>query len=354
MKKEKKHIVVMVGNSEQSGGGISSVINLIRKMPVWDKYNIYLLPTQKDGNKLTKFWCVFKSALKAPFIIASCTIVHFQMVPGITLLTQLPALLSAKLFNKKVVMSVHVGNQLEHYTNDRFFKWWFRRADLVLLLAKRWEKLFKEKYADVDVPTDVLYNACEMRPLIPMNEKKKQIIFAGTHDKNKAPDLLLKAWSLLKDKYPDWRLAFLGSGNVEHYKMLAEELDVSDCVEFTGYITGEHKKKYFLDASVLCLCSFMEGFPMAVLEAWTYGIALVTTPVGGLPDVIEDGENCLVFPTGDHKKLANQLDSIISNDNLRKRIGEEGHRCAQNKFSSEVINNKINSIYSNLIMTTRK
>ena len=134
----------MVGNSEQSGGGIASVINLIRKMPVWDKYGIYLLATQKDGNKLTKLWCVTKAALKAPFVISRCKLVHFQMVPGITLINQLPALLSAKLFRKKVVMSVHVGNQLEKYATDRFFKWWLRRADLVLLLAKRWENLFKE------------------------------------------------------------------------------------------------------------------------------------------------------------------------------------------------------------------
>ncbi|UKK54780.1 glycosyltransferase family 4 protein [Prevotella sp. E2-28] len=349
MKDNKIHTVVMVGNSEHSGGGIASVINLIRKMPVWEKYGIKLLATQKDGNKLTKFWCVFKAAIKAPFVIARCKIVHFQMVPGITLLTQLPALLSAKLFRKKVVMSVHVGNQLENYASDRSFKWWFRRADLVLLLAKRWEKLFKESYADVKVSTDVLYNACEMRPFIPMEEKKKLILFAGTLDKNKALDLLLKAWASIKDKYPEWRIAVLGSGDRPYFEAMSNDLGCSDSVSFKGYVVGEEKELYFHDASILCLCSYMEGFPMAVLEAWSHGIAVVTTPVGGLPDVIEDGSNCVVFPTGDYMKLAEQLDSLISKESLRMRVGEEGYRCAQSKFSSEAISEKIDFIYSNLL-----
>lgn len=349
MRDYKRYTVVMVGNSERSGGGIASVINLIRKMPVWEKYGIKLLATQKDGDKLSKFWCVCKAAITAPFVIARCKIVHFQMVPGITLLTQLPALLSAKVFRKKVVMSVHVGNQLEKYASDRFFKWWFRRADIVLLLAKRWEKLFKESYADVKVPADVLYNACEMRPFIPMSEKQKLILFAGTLDKNKALDLLLKAWASIKDKYPEWRIAVLGSGDRPYFEAMSQELGCSDTVSFKGYVVGEEKERNFHDASILCLCSYMEGFPMTVLEAWSHGIAVITTPVGGLPDVIEDGGNCMIFPTGDYAKLAEQLEKLIINDELRMKVGEQGYLCAESNFSMMTINNKIDSIYSNLI-----
>lgn len=345
----KNYTVVMVGNSKHSGGGIASVINLIRKMPVWEKYDIKLLATQKDGNKLTKFLCVFAAAIKAPFVIARCKIVHFQMVPGITLLTQLPALISAKLLRKKVVMSVHVGDQLELYANDRFFKWWFRRADLVLLLARRWEKFFKELYADIIVPTDVLYNACEMRPFIPMSEKQKLIIFAGTLDKNKALDLLLKAWASIMNKYPEWNIAVLGSGDRSFFEAISRELGCSETVSFKGYVVGEEKERYFHDASVLCFCSYMEGFPMTVLEAWSHGIAVVTTPVGGLPDVVEDGINCMAFPVGDYERLAIKLDSILSNVELRAIIGENGYNCAQTSFSLDTISQKLDNIYSGLI-----
>lgn len=350
MKKNKCHTVVMTGTSEDANGGITAVIRLMKKMPVWEKYNIYWLATQTNevGSK-SKLWTALKAALKAPFVIWHCRIVHFHMVPGITLLVQLPELLIAKLFRKKIIMEVHVGNQLVSYASDGFFKWWFRRADLILLLARRWEELFKTSYSDIKVPTDVLYNACEIIPFIPMENKQKLILFAGTHDKNKAPDLLIKAWSTLKNKYPDWRLAFLGSGEVEHYKQMTIDLGISDCVEFTGFITGDSKELFFHNASILCLCSYMEGFPMTVLEAWSHSIAVITTPVGGLPDAIEEESNCLTFPVGDSDSLAKQLDRLVLDEALRKIVSYEGYEYAREHFSLDVINEKIDNIYTKLL-----
>lgn len=340
----------MTGTAEKANGGITAVLKLIKKMSVWGKYNIYWLTTQtNETSKLEKFWIALKAFLKAPFVMWNCKIVHFHMVPGITLLIQLPELLLAKLFQKKIILEVHVGNQLEKYANDRFLKWWFCRADLILLLARHWEQLFKDKYAEVNVSTDVLYNACEIRQYIPKEEKKKLVLFCGTIHDNKAPDLLIKAWSMLKEKYPNWRLAFLGSGEIEKYRQLTKELDVNDCVEFTGFLTGEGKEQYFHDASIYCMCSYMEGFPMTVLEAWSHSIAVVTTPVGGLPEAILEEENCLSFPMGDSEVLAKQLDRLVNDVELRNKISKGGYEYAKQHFSIDVIDEKLDSIYTSLL-----
>lgn len=262
-------------------------------------------------------------------------------------------IVDSKVVWKKVIMEVHIGNQLIPYANNKFFKWWFKQADLILLLAHKWEQLFKELYSDVQKPTDVLYNACEIVPAIPFEQKKKHIIFAGTIHDNKAPDLLLKAWSQLKDKYPDWRISFMGSGNIAKYNQMAEELNISNCVEFTGYIVGDSKKQKFHDASIYCMCSYVEGFPMVILEAWSYSIAVITTPVGGLPDVIEDGHNCLTFPFGEADKLAFQLERLISDEQLRMKIGSYGYKYAQEHFSLYVVSKHLESIYFNLLKSKR-
>lgn len=345
-----RNVVVMTGTSEDANGGITAVMKLMKRMPVWEKYNVYWLATQtNETGKKSKLWMAIKAAVKAPFLIKSCKIVHFHMVPGITLLIQLPELLVAKLFRKKVILEVHVGNQLEHYAKDRFFKWWFKRADLILLLAKRWEELFKTSYSDVNVSTDVLYNACELRPFIPMNTKKKEILFCGTIHDNKAPDLLIKAWAALKDKYPEWTISFLGSGEIDYYMNMAKDLGVDNCISFTGFISGEKKERYFQDASILCLCSYMEGFPMAVLEAWSHSIAVVTTPVGGLPDVVQEGDNCLTFPMGNSSVLARQLEKLITDSELRQRVSKGGYELAEHNFSIATISNKLDEIYSSLL-----
>lgn len=342
--------VMMVGTSQSSGGGISSVIRLIKKMSIWGKYSCYWLGTQTQRGIIVKLCIAIKAAVIAPAIMWRYDIIHFHMVPGITLLIQLPQLLTAKLFRKKIILEVHIGNQLEPYASNKFFKWWLRQADIILLLARKWKELFKELYADVNKPTDVLYNACEMIPVISPEEKGHHIIFAGTIHDNKAPDILLKAWSKLSLNYPDWTVTFMGSGDIAKYEQMATNLGISHCVKFTGYIKGDEKERQFHDASIYCMCSYVEGFPMVVLEAWTHSIAVITTPVGGLPDAIEEGENCLTFPFGDSDSLADRLKLLIDDVSLRNKISAAGYRYAQEHFSLEKVSQKLDSIYSRLLL----
>lgn len=341
--------VMMIGSAEKSGGGISSVIKLMKKMPIWDKYSCYWLGTQIQRNSFWKLGFAVRAMLIAPFIMWRYDIIHFHIVPGITLVIQLPELLIAKFYKKKIVMEIHVGNQLQPYAKDVFFKWWCKQADIVLLLAQKWKNLFKETYTDVKVRTEVLHNACEIIPKIPIEQKKKLIIFAGTINENKAPDLLLKAWAKLRDKHSEWRISFMGNGDISYYERIADELNIRNCVEFTGYITGNEKKERFESASIFCMCSYVEGFPMVVLEAWAHSIAVVTTPVGGLPDVIEEEKNCLTFPFGDVDTLAIQIDKLICNEKLRKKISEYGYQYVQKSFSLDIVNEKLEQIYSTLL-----
>lgn len=338
----------MVGSAENTGGGVTTVIKLIKKMPVWKKYSTYWLGTQCQGSKWERAWYGISAAIKAPFLIWRYDIIHFHNVPGTGLYTQMPAFLCAKLYGKKTIFEAHVGNQLNDNTNNKLFKWWLKHSDLVLFLAKKWEDLYKEKFSDIKTPSDVLYNACEIKEEVPMSEKKKSVIMAAFLTDNKAPDLLLKAWVSLKNKNPDWSLTLMGNGEVERYKAMAHDLGLDD-VAFPGYLTGEEKEKQWREASIYCMCSYQEGFPMVVLEAWNYGISVVTTPVGGLPDVIEEGKNCLTFPFGDSDALASQLDKLMSDEQLRTEMAEYSRQFGIEHFSLETINAKLESIYERLL-----
>lgn len=337
--------VMMVGSAEESGGGVTAALKLIKKMPIWKKYSIYWLGTQLQRNAAWKLWYAIRATIVAPFIMWRYDIVHFHSVPGTGLIIQLPQLLIAKLYRKKVIVEIHVGNQLNNHTNDKFFKWWLQKADRILLLAYKWEKLFKSKYADINTPTDVLYNACESISGVSRNEKIKLILFAGFMNDNKAPHLLLKAWKMIKDKYPDWHVTLMGDGDVERFKKMAIDLDLGDSVDFPGYVVGEQRENIMRTASIFCMCSYEEGFPMVVLESWTRNVAVVTTPVGGLPDVIVDGNNCLVFPFGDSEKLSECLEKLIGDEYLRWLIGSNGCTLATKLFSLETISEAIDMIY---------
>lgn len=341
--------VMMVGSARQSGGGVASVIRTMTAMPFWKRRSCYWLGTQIQRNYLWKLWYALRSAVVAPFIMPRYGIIHFHTTPNsLGLLIQMPELLYAKLLRKKVVVQVHMGNQLVNYTNNRLFKWVLRRADLVLLLARRWQKLYEESYSDVGTPSDVLYNAAPDVPTVSPDEKTKTILMAAYLCENKGVDVLLKAWKRLQPSHPDWSVVIMGNGEVERYKRLAADMGLAGSVRFAGYLTGGERERQWREASVYCMCSYEEGFPMVALEAWMYGAALVTTPVGGLPDVIEDGRNCLVFPFGDSDALADRLQQLIGKEPLRQRLTSYSRPFAASLFSISKINDDVERIYSRL------
>lgn len=331
--------VLVVGSAKKSGGGVASVIWLMKKMPVWEEYHCHWLGTQIQRNYAWKLWYALKAYFVALFIIWRYDIVHFHTVPDkICLIIQMPIFLLALVGKKHIIMHIHMGNQLKDHTENQLFKWCLRRSDLIILLAKKWQRLFQELYADIKTPTAVLYNACEMVPEVPFEEKEKIIMMAAYFNENKAPDLLLKAWQKIKDKYPDWRVCLLGNGQVERFRQMAEEMGLQDSVTFTGYVVGKERDDHFRKASIYCMCSYEEGFPMVVLEAWAYGICVVTTPVGGLPDVLEDGKNALVFDFGDWEGLADQLSRLIEHEEERKAMAMYSRKMVYERFSLSSIN----------------
>ena len=341
--------VLVVGSAEQSAGGVASVIRLMKNMPVWKEYNCYWLGTQIQRNYLWKLWYAVKGNFLALFIIWRYNIVHFHTVPDkICLIIQMPIFLLALLGRKRIIMHIHMGNQLKNHTQNTLFNWCLKRADLVILLAKKWQTLFQEWYADIKTPTTVLYNACEYVPEVSFEEKENMIIMAALFTDNKAPDLLLKAWQKIGKQYPDWKVYMLGNGEVERYKKMTEEMGLSDSVTFTGYIVGKEKEDFYRKASILCMCSYEEGFPMVVMEAWAYGICVVTTPVGGLPDVLEERKNAMVFDFGDWEQLSKNLSFLINHEEIRRSIADYSRDFVYKRFSPEIINQQLTDIYNNV------
>lgn len=342
--------VLVVGSARESFGGVSSTIKLMEKMPVWREYSCYWLGTQIQRNYVWKLWYAVKSCFTAFFILWRYDIVHFHTVPDrICLIIQMPIFLLAILGKKKIIMHIHMGNQLRNHTHNKLFLWHLQHANLIILLAKKWQRLFQEEYGYINKPTMVLYNSCE-----PLNtsqdyaHRHKTILMAAYFNDNKAPDLLLKAWKKLQSRYPDWHIYMLGNGEVERFQQMSIEMNLQNCVHFTGYITGKEKEDFFSKASILCMCSYEEGFPMVVLEAWTYGIPVVTTPVGGLPDVIEEGKNCVTFPFGDSDTLADKLSALIDNEEQRREMSEYSQQFVSKHFSPEIINQQLHNIYERL------
>ena len=131
-------------------------------------------------------------------------------------------------------------------------------------------------------------------------------------------------------------------------KRLAKEYGIEKQVEWLGWISGKTKERVFNETSIYCLASTGEGFPMAVLDAWTYGLPCVMTPVGGIPDLVKEGEQGLLFPVGDSVKMAVALDKMMGNESLRRHIVSQTDKLISTTLNVNSICQQLGDIYESI------
>lgn len=129
---------------------------------------------------------------------------------------------------------------------------------------------------------------------------------------------------------------------------MAVKFGIEQQTEFLGWIAGNTKESIFQHASIYCLPSWGEGFPMGVIDAIAYGIPVITTPVGGLEKVFHDGIDAMIYETYDLKMLADKLEQLIKSETYRNSIVNEADKLVCNDFNIITICNKIEKIYENM------
>jgi glycosyltransferase involved in cell wall biosynthesis len=206
-------------------------------------------------------------------------------------------------------------------------------ADICLVLSQSIRDIVVERTGRKD-NVEVLYNPCPTVGRKPKDDVgEKRILFAATLYREKGYLDLIDAFAKVYEKHPDWQLILAGNGSQEEGLMRINELGIQSGVTFLGWVSGEAKEREFRIASIFCLPSYAEGFPMAVLDAWAYGLPVVTTPVGGIPDIVIDGENGLLFNPGDKEALAIQLNRLIEDVELRNVLKGKSEELAFTIFN---------------------
>lgn len=145
--------------------------------------------------------------------------------------------------------------------------------------------------------------------------------------------LTLVASRRVLERFPGTKVVFGGDGEVEKNKVLAEELGIANHCEFHGWVSGAEREGLFARAAVYCLPSKNEGLPMSVLEAMARGIPTVATPVGGVPQVIEDGVSGFLVDVDDVDALSDRLNILLDKPGLRENVGAASRNTVTRLFN---------------------
>lgn len=340
--------VLVVATSRKTRGGITAVLNTYKRTDFWNKFNCYWIETHRDGSQLRKLFYFISGLMDYIVRIPFYDLVHIHISLQITTQRKKLFVAIAKMLRKKIVVHLHCGTQIDDVWNNNY-EYIFRNADAGIMLSQSILNKVQEKLT-APCPLYVCFNPC---PKVSFEDKevsgkKRYILFSGTLCDEKGYLDLIRAFAQVSDYHPEWKLVLAGVGEIAKGERLASELGISQQVEFPGWIGGIVKDQYYREASIFCLPSYAEGFPMAVLDAFAYGLPVVTTPVGGIPDVAVDGENMLLFNPGDVAKLSENLRLLIENEELRVKLCIASKNLAQNQFNIENVLKQVSDIYSEI------
>jgi len=164
----------------------------------------------------------------------------------------------------------------------------------------------------------------------------------------KGLEVMLAVAARLAVDAPRAKFVVVGDGPL-HSTLLeqAAVLGIGDRVTFTGHRTDVPDLVAALD--IFLMTSWHEGMPLALLEAMAQSRAVVATRVGGVPEVVEDGVSGLLATAGDATQLADRCGRLIASDELRATMGSAGRRRVQSAFSSEMLLDRLSSIYADVV-----
>ena len=161
-----------------------------------------------------------------------------------------------------------------------------------------------------------------------------RVVTIGRYAYQKGYDLLLQAWAEISrirdlENGEEWTLDIFGQGDQADYRQLMTELGIdTDCCHLNGPI--EDVVKVYQDSSIFVLSSRFEGFGMVLVEAMACGLPVVSFDCPAGPDeIITDGVDGLLVPSGDVHALAEKLMVLMSDENLRRRLGQQARQTAQ-------------------------
>ena len=331
--------VLIISPDINSQGGISSVVKMYHDNHLYNDEVIYLASYKKLN---IFFQLIFYSVFMLKYIFTllkgGIKIVHIHTASKGSFLRKFAVLHLAKLFGKKVIMHIHGAKFDEFYAGAGSLKQiitaTLNKADLVLVLSKEWKEKISSISSNENI--EILYNPAVIKE---QAESGEGAIFMGRLGQRKGVYDIIEAAKCLTS---NTIINLYGDGSLKLPPL-------PDNIKIHGWVSGEKKDEVFKNAAMLILPSYNEGLPVSILEAMAYGLPVIATPVGGIPEAVKDSVNGFLIEAGDYKALAQKIDLLTNDKTLREKMGTESYKMAKEKFDVKIILKKLGRKYDDLL-----
>jgi len=197
------------------------------------------------------------------------------------------------------------------------------------------------------VDTDFFYKRKDFKFVDPgMYKNRKVILYCGRLIGLKGVGVLIRAMKEVIKRHEDALFLFAGRGNRSYFENLLIDLEIPrKNYEFLGHVDYNRLVEYYSVSDVFVLPSFHENLPTSLLEAMACDVSSIATDVGGVPEVIKDGENGLILHSHDTKLLSDKINYVLDNQEEVREMGKEARKRVVEKFSWKENIGKIVNLY---------
>lgn len=264
-----------------------------------------------------------------------------------------------RLFDVPVLLHLHGSETVKFFERlpsplQAMVRLVLRQAHQVVVLSPTWRD-FIESFAPgarvtvlgnyVQVPVKMRAATIADSGSVPAGNLR--ILFLGAVGRRKGIYQLIEAIAQARDGLQvPLLLQVGGDGEIAECRALAEQLKVADRIQFLGWVGPAERDALLKEADIFVLPSFNEGLPMSLLEAMAAGVPVVTTRVGGIPDLVEHGCNGLLVDAGDVGALARAIVQLGSSPRERRAMAERAYAHVAAEYSEAINVPRLERLYA--------
>lgn len=243
-------------------------------------------------------------------------------------------------------------------------------SDKIIAVSNATKNAVMQKRTKLEFKTKVIYNGIDFEKLdkiltknirheLGIGENVPIIGSVGIIHPVKGHDTVIRASAIVRERFPNLKVLITGGYLLEADRLfemelrnLVKELNLTDCVIFTGFRDDIYDILSIMDVLILA-SNYPDPLPRILIEASAMRKPIVATKVGGIPEIVEDGISGILIEPSDYKSLAEAVISLLENRPLATEMGLNARKIAESKFSIETHVREIENIYIELIKKKR-
>ncbi len=357
--------VLLVGPRppEPLSGGIEIGVVMLLSSSVAQKYHMQFFNTARRRDPSRTIWqrldyqirrftafayTVLRQRPKIVHVKASWGAVNYSQSVGYALI--------ARLFGKRVLLQLHGGAFDAWYHSLSTRGRWAVRTSLswtseLVVLSQYWHDMVSKLVPNR--PIHIVPNGVETQyaqPPTRRGELPLKVLTIGTLGRRKGHFDIIEAAARLHGQPSPFHFLFAGPDeDAETGRALRDRvaaLGLTECISFLGPVGREAKWQLLAEADLFLLPSYGENLPNAILEAMAAALPIICTPVGALPDMLNEGDHALFVPLGNIEALTEALTRCAASPELRAAMGEHNREDVAVRYEFEAIAKRFDDLYA--------